>query len=153
MLRVLMILVPLALSIYAFIDCITTDEKDVRYIPKPLWAILVLLFPLVGSISWLVVGRVRTPRDASSGRNGGWVAPDDNPDFLKSLKDDGKSDGKDSDSGDADDESASAVDDDSHLKDWEADLRRREEELKRREGGSTGGSTGDGPDDSTPPKS
>ncbi len=51
MLRVLMILVPLALSIYAFIDCITTDEKDIKHIPKPLWAILVLLFPLVGSIS------------------------------------------------------------------------------------------------------
>jgi hypothetical protein len=165
MLRVLLILVPLALSIYAFIDCITTDEKDVRYIPKPLWAILVLLFPLVGSISWLIVGRVRTPRDASSARNGGWVAPDDNPDFLKSLKDDSKGDGKDdkghskgAESGDADDESAgdgsaSAVDDGSHLKDWEADLRRREEELKRREGGSTGSSTGDGPDDSTPPKS
>jgi hypothetical protein len=144
MLRVLMILVPLALSIYAFIDCITTDEKDVRYIPKPLWAILVLLFPLVGSISWLIVGRVRTPRDASSGRNGGWVAPDDNPDFLKSLKDDGKSNSKGVESGDA-------GDDDSHLKDWEADLRRREEELKRREGGGTGGGTGDGPDDSTPP--
>ncbi|MFH8468714.1 PLD nuclease N-terminal domain-containing protein [Streptomyces sp. NPDC017991] len=96
MLRVLMILVPLALSIYAFIDCITTDEKDVRYIPKPLWAILVLLFPLVGSISWLIVGRVRTPRDASASRRGGWVAPDDNPDFLKSLRDENKDDGKDS---------------------------------------------------------
>ncbi|WP_314412634.1 PLD nuclease N-terminal domain-containing protein [Streptomyces sp. DSM 40484] len=95
MLRVLMILVPLALSIYAFIDCITTDEKDVRYIPKPLWAILVLLFPLVGSISWLIVGRVRTPRGASSSRRGGWVAPDDNPDFLKSLRDEKKDDTKD----------------------------------------------------------
>ncbi|WP_328495751.1 PLD nuclease N-terminal domain-containing protein [Streptomyces sp. NBC_00414] len=93
MLRVLMILVPLALSIYAFIDCITTDEKDIRHIPKPIWAILVLLFPLVGSISWLIVGRVRTPRDVSSSRRGGWVAPDDNPDFLKSLKDDRKDDG------------------------------------------------------------
>lgn len=88
MLRVLMILVPLALSIYAFIDCITTDEKDVRYLPKPLWAILVLLFPLVGSVSWLIVGRVRTPRGVPGARRGGWVAPDDNPDFLKSLRND-----------------------------------------------------------------
>ncbi|MFE9685985.1 PLD nuclease N-terminal domain-containing protein [Streptomyces sp. NPDC006285] len=99
MLRVLMILVPLALSIYAFIDCITTDEKDVRYIPKPLWAILVLLFPLVGSISWLIVGRARTPRGTSPARRGGWVAPDDNPDFLKSLDDNDK---KDADRKDAD---------------------------------------------------
>ena len=151
MLRVLMILVPLALSIYAFIDCITTDEKDIRHIPKPIWAILVLLFPLVGSISWLIVGRVRTPRDVSSSRRGGWVAPDDNPEFLKSLKDDSKD--KDRDKGeakdsDSDDGPTDAVTgDEAHLKNWEDDLRRREEELKRREGGS-----GDGPDDSTPPK-
>uniref|UniRef100_UPI00117C3D04 PLDc N-terminal domain-containing protein n=2 Tax=Streptomyces violaceusniger group TaxID=2839105 RepID=UPI00117C3D04 len=59
MLRVLMILVPLALSIYAFIDCITTDEQDIRYLPKPIWAILVLLFPIVGSVSWLITGRKR----------------------------------------------------------------------------------------------
>ncbi|MFG2347051.1 PLD nuclease N-terminal domain-containing protein [Streptomyces phaeochromogenes] len=148
MLRVLMILVPLGLSIFAFIDCITTDEKDIRYIPKPLWAILVLLFPLVGSISWLLVGHVRKPRGLSSGR-GGWVAPDDNPEFLKSLKDDSKDKGesKDSDS-DSDDGPTDAVTgDEAHLKNWEDDLRRREEELKRREGGS-----GEGQDDSTPPK-
>lgn len=92
MLRVLMVLVPLGLSIYAFIDCISTDEKQIRYIPKPLWAILVLLFPLVGSISWLLVGKERTsPRRPGGGAGGrrrdGWVAPDDNPEFLKSLKD------------------------------------------------------------------
>ncbi|MCZ4513235.1 PLD nuclease N-terminal domain-containing protein [Streptomyces sp. ActVer] len=146
MLRVLMILVPLGLSIYAFIDCITTDEKDIRYIPKPLWAILVLLFPLVGSISWLIVGHQRKPRGLSSGR-GGWVAPDDNPEFLKSLKDDSPDKGKGKDGGSDDGPTDAVTDDEAHLKNWEDDLRRREEELKRREGGS-----GDGPDDSTPPK-
>ncbi|GAA4784777.1 PLD nuclease N-terminal domain-containing protein [Streptomyces ziwulingensis] len=87
MLRVLMFLVPLALSVYAFIDCISTRDEDVRHIPKPLWAILVLLFPLVGSLSWLIAGKKRQPAGAP-GRprsRGGWVAPDDNPDFLKSL--------------------------------------------------------------------
>ena len=143
MLRVLMILVPLGLSIYAFIDCITTDEKDIRYIPKPLWAILVLLFPLVGSISWLLVGHVRKPRGLSSSGRGGWVAPDDNPEFLKSLKDDTGKNDSDEDDGPTD----AVTGDEAHLKNWEDDLRRREEELKRREGGS-----GDGPDDSTPPK-
>ncbi|WP_221353258.1 PLD nuclease N-terminal domain-containing protein [Streptomyces beigongshangae] len=144
MLRVLMILVPLALSIYAFIDCITTDEKDVRYIPKPLWAILVLLFPLVGSVSWLIVGRARTPRGASSARRGGWVAPDDNPDFLKSLRDDskdkkdkgskgnkgdGKRDGKDSGTGDGKDEKTDGSPD-----------------------GSPDDTGGEGPGDAAPPK-
>ncbi|MFE9920035.1 PLD nuclease N-terminal domain-containing protein [Streptomyces sp. NPDC005774] len=92
MLRVLMFLIPLALSVYAFIDCISTTDEDIRHMPKPLWAILVLLFPLVGSISWIIAGKKRHPVGAGGGgawsRGGGrqqWVAPDDNPDFLKSL--------------------------------------------------------------------
>ncbi|MDC0767383.1 PLD nuclease N-terminal domain-containing protein [Streptomyces sp. HD] len=103
MLRVLMFLVPLALSVYAFIDCISTKEEDIRHMPKPLWAILVLVFPLVGSISWLIAGKKRSPaaegwsgiRDRRTDRQQ-WVAPDDNPDFLKSLDedDDKKDDGK-----------------------------------------------------------
>ncbi|MEU8822025.1 PLD nuclease N-terminal domain-containing protein [Streptomyces sp. NPDC048636] len=129
MLRVLMILVPLALSIYAFIDCITTDEQDIRYLPKPIWAILVLLFPVVGSVSWLIAGRRRAaggqggdgPRAGS--RGGGWVAPDDNPEFLKSL-------GEQKDTGEAGE--PPAEDDEERLKSWEADLRRREEELRRK---------------------
>jgi hypothetical protein len=91
MLRVLMFLVPLALSVYAFIDCISTKDADIRHMPKPLWAILVLLFPLVGSISWLIAGKKRHPAGAAPWQGGGrrqWVAPDDNPDFLKSLGED-----------------------------------------------------------------
>ncbi|MEU3187147.1 PLD nuclease N-terminal domain-containing protein [Streptomyces sp. NPDC006923] len=155
MLRVLMILVPLALSIYAFIDCITTEEKDIRYLPKPIWAILVLLFPLVGSISWLIVGRDRTAGRAAAGRRGGWVAPDDNPDFLNSLKDDsslrddrGRADGRGGPAAAApvEPKAASPLDDKeaaAHLEQWEADLRRREEEIERREKG--GGSAEDTP--------
>ncbi|GGW92428.1 PLD nuclease N-terminal domain-containing protein [Streptomyces lomondensis] len=91
MLRVLMFLVPLALSVYAFIDCISTKDDDIRHMPKPLWAILVLLFPLVGSISWLIAGKKRS---AAGGRPRPrqWVAPDDNPEFLKSLDDEEKRD-------------------------------------------------------------
>ncbi|MFG2327602.1 PLD nuclease N-terminal domain-containing protein [Streptomyces sp. NPDC048568] len=100
MLRVLMFLVPLALSVYAFIDCISTKDADIRHMPKPLWAILVLVFPLVGSISWIIAGKKRQPTGASPRAGGGrrqWVAPDDNPDFLKSL-------GKEPDNGPAEDE-------------------------------------------------
>ncbi|MEU3172014.1 PLD nuclease N-terminal domain-containing protein [Streptomyces sp. NPDC007000] len=93
MLRVLMFLIPLALSVYAFIDCISTKDEDIRHMPKPLWAILVLVFPLVGSISWIIAGKKRQPAGGGAigsawGRGGSrqqWVAPDDNPDFLKSL--------------------------------------------------------------------
>jgi hypothetical protein len=88
MLRVLMFLIPLALSVYAFIDCISTKDEDVRHLPKALWAILVLLFPLVGSISWIIAGKRRSP--AAEGWSG--VAPDDNPEFLKSLDEERKKD-------------------------------------------------------------
>ncbi|MEV8405615.1 PLD nuclease N-terminal domain-containing protein [Streptomyces niveus] len=152
MLRVLMILVPLALSIYAFIDCITTDEKDVRHIPKPVWAILVLLFPLVGSIAWLMVGRKPTAGTRSAGgRRGGWVAPDDNPDFLKSLEKDGKKDGSADGTKDdgkkaeppaADAGTGANTDALAELERREAELRRREAEIERRE---KGGSADDAP--------
>ncbi|MBL1102446.1 PLD nuclease N-terminal domain-containing protein [Streptomyces coffeae] len=151
--RVLMILVPLALTIYAFIDCITTDERDVRYLPKPIWAILVLLFPVVGSLSWQIVGRKRAVDGGSRGgvRGGGdgWVAPDDNPEFLKSLgKNTGQDgpeepaqDGRDTPEDAEDASTAEAPKDEELLRSWEADLRRREEELRRE---------GEGPED-TPP--
>ncbi|MEU2897164.1 PLD nuclease N-terminal domain-containing protein [Streptomyces sp. NPDC001273] len=100
MLRVLMFLVPLALSVYAFIDCISTKDEDIRHMPKPLWAILVLVFPLVGSVSWIIAGKKRQPAGTGGsvwGGGGGrrqWVAPDDNPEFLKSLDDDKDKDDK-----------------------------------------------------------
>lgn len=98
MLRVLMFLVPLALSVYAFIDCISTKDDDIRHMPKPLWAILVLLFPLVGSLSWLIAGKKRHPAGAAPWQGGGgrrqWVAPDDNPEFLKSLDEEKDGDDK-----------------------------------------------------------
>ncbi|MGV9853517.1 PLD nuclease N-terminal domain-containing protein [Streptomyces sp. NPDC003442] len=160
MLRVLMILVPLALSIYAFIDCITTDEQDIRYIPKPIWAILVLLFPIVGSVSWLIAGRKRAApggagrpgvRGTGGGGGGGWVAPDDNPEFLKSLNDKGHKDDADEPA----DTPGDRENDEERLRDWEADLRRREEELRRKgegpgSGSGSGSGSGTGPED-TPP--
>ncbi|AVV41131.1 PLD nuclease N-terminal domain-containing protein [Streptomyces sp. ID05-04B] len=130
MLRYLPFLLVLALWIYAFIDCLNTPEEEVRGLPKVIWVIIILLFGevLVGPIAWLVAGKTRhapaggsTPSQWHRGPRTEFVAPDDNPEFLKSLKD--------GNSKDADDK------DEKLLKDWEADLRRREDELKRRESG------------------
>jgi hypothetical protein len=49
--------VMLGLTIFAVVDVITTDEGSVRHLPKMVWLLLVLLFPLVGSIAWLLAGR------------------------------------------------------------------------------------------------
>ncbi|MFE2063140.1 PLD nuclease N-terminal domain-containing protein [Streptomyces sp. NPDC059467] len=83
MLRYLPYLLVLALWIYAFVDCLNTPEDEVRALPKLAWVFVILLFGevLVGPVAWLVAGKARQPRER-------WVAPDDNPEFLKSLKPD-----------------------------------------------------------------
>ncbi|MFF6908828.1 PLD nuclease N-terminal domain-containing protein [Streptomyces sp. NPDC012389] len=120
-----MFILPLALMIYAFIDCLNTSEEDTKHLPKIAWVFIILLFWVVGSIGWLFAGKVRHGAAGGAGlspwqpgRRQQWIAPDDNPDFLKSLKDD------------KDAERAAA----------------EEEERGRREGGSS-------PDDKTPPTS
>ncbi|WP_435969519.1 PLD nuclease N-terminal domain-containing protein [Streptomyces sp. Qhu_M48] len=92
MLRALLFILPLALMIYAFIDCLNTPEEEVKHLPKPVWAIVVLLFSVVGAIGWIVAGKERRPRTGRGAGAGGWVAPDDNPEFLKSLKDEQRGD-------------------------------------------------------------
>ncbi|WP_316758807.1 PLD nuclease N-terminal domain-containing protein [Streptomyces herbicida] len=84
MLRYLPFLLVLALWIYAFVDCLNTPEEQVRGLPKVAWVIVILLFGevLVGPVAWLIAGKVRTPGPER------WVAPDDNPEFLKSLRKD-----------------------------------------------------------------
>jgi Phospholipase_D-nuclease N-terminal len=89
MLRYLPFLLVLALWIYAFVDCLNTPEEEVRHLPKVAWVVIILLFGevLVGPVAWLITGRVR--QVPAGGSTPAWVAPDDNPEFLKSLgKDD-----------------------------------------------------------------
>ncbi|MEU4212808.1 PLD nuclease N-terminal domain-containing protein [Streptomyces sp. NPDC026206] len=89
MLRYLPFLLILALWIYAFIDCLNTPEKEVRGLPKLAWVFVILLFGevLVGPVAWLVAGRPRGRARVRPARQR-WVAPDDNPEFLRSLKKD-----------------------------------------------------------------
>jgi hypothetical protein len=86
--RVLLTLALLGLTIYALVDCIQTDEARQRNLPKLLWLLLILLFPAVGPVAWLLAGR---PGPAQGGRGRGTNrpsaprGPDDDPDFLRNL--------------------------------------------------------------------
>jgi hypothetical protein len=87
MIRLLPWLLTIALTVYAVVDCIQTDDARVRNLPKLLWMLLILLFPLVGSIAWFIAGRPQRPR-----AQGGPThpprpprGPDDDPDFLRRL--------------------------------------------------------------------
>lgn len=47
----------IALMIGALIDIITRDDSQVKYLPKMVWLIVVILLPLIGGLLWFGLGR------------------------------------------------------------------------------------------------
>jgi hypothetical protein len=89
MIKVLLLWVlPLALTVYAVVDCAIDDEVERTSIPKLFWIILIVLVPYVGPLSWLILAKFAKPKSRPA-RPSGWgarpapVAPDDNPRFLR----------------------------------------------------------------------
>ncbi len=110
---VLPIIVAIALAVYAVIDCLQTDPAEIRGPRRPVWVAVILLLPIVGPVAWLIARR-GGPRAFPSRRGrrpAPPVAPDDNPEFLRQLRD---------------------IDEqhEQMLSEWEADLRRREDDLR-----------------------
>lgn len=77
-----MLAIPIAVAVYAFIDVVTTPANAVQRGPKWLWALAVLVLPILGAVLWFIAGR--PPRHRRSGP--AVTAPDDDPDFLRQLK-------------------------------------------------------------------
>ena len=73
------LLIGMVVEIAAIVSCALTPEAKVRAIPKPLWLIVILLFPIVGAVLWFAFGR---ERGAPVVRR---TAPDDDPEFLRTL--------------------------------------------------------------------
>jgi hypothetical protein len=116
----------LVLLILALISCLSAEQGEVRALPRIVWVIIILLFPLVGSIVYFAVGRPlpTTPRRETWRPGNGFpettrpqrsVAPDDDPAFLRNL------------------EQQTRRDDAELLRRWEEDLKRRENDLRKRE--------------------
>ncbi|MEV5768500.1 PLD nuclease N-terminal domain-containing protein [Micromonospora sp. NPDC052213] len=125
-LYVLLFVVQIVLAVCALISCLSAEEGEIKALPRIAWVLIILFFPLLGSLAWFAAGRERTP-----GRSGGApstgrilparerprpVAPDDDPEFLRSLGE------------------RSRREDQELFTRWEEDLRRREDDLRRREG-------------------
>jgi hypothetical protein len=81
MLRVIAVLVVVGVMVYAFVDCVRADARDLRRLPRPVW-LLVILVPLVGALAYLVAGRPLHVTDEPAGRP---LAPDDDPEFLRRI--------------------------------------------------------------------
>ncbi|WP_067509176.1 PLD nuclease N-terminal domain-containing protein [Actinoplanes sp. TFC3] len=125
----LFMLLDLALLVVALIDCLSAEEFAIRALPRVAWVFIILLFSPIGAIAWFIAGRPARPVRMSNGQpwrpgsgfpeaerpaRRGPLAPDDDPEFLRSL-------------------AGSLKQDETLMKQWEADLRRREEELRRRQ--------------------
>ena len=103
MLAALLVLV-LALTIYSLLDCARTPEESMpARMPKLLWVALIAVITPIGPIAWIIVSRVKAAEERGgaveptvwSSKEGTQfrrperprpVAPDDDPEFLRSLE-------------------------------------------------------------------
>jgi Phospholipase_D-nuclease N-terminal len=89
--RYLPFLILAAITIFTIVDIALIEDSRVRFLPKFAWVIGVLIFSVVASALWFIIGRERLePGNVSGGSFGprprrGPVAPDDDPDFLGKL--------------------------------------------------------------------
>jgi Phospholipase_D-nuclease N-terminal len=99
----LIVLVGLGIMVAAMYDCVTTDPADVRNLPRIGWILVILLLPGVGGAIWYMAGRPLpapdemmhpagqriAPQDTDTEemprQSERFVAPDDDPDFIRAL--------------------------------------------------------------------
>ncbi|AXT83889.1 hypothetical protein C6I20_00875 [Aeromicrobium sp. A1-2] len=88
--KFILVVIGIALFVYALFDLIATPRDRVRYVPKPLWFV-VLLIVGIGPVLWLLLGRKRQlpgmgkPQTGKPPKPGGPMGPDDDPDYLRGL--------------------------------------------------------------------
>ena len=77
-------------TIYAVADCAFFDRSRVRGIARGWWIVVILLVPIIGGVLWFIIGRGRASRVGPS--RGGTMAPDDDAEFLRQLRNDAAQD-------------------------------------------------------------
>lgn len=77
--RWILLLVALALTLYAVVDCAMTNVRT-RAFGKPVWLVLIVVLPVVGPLLWLFAGK-NPAAPVTRGRQGA-------SEFLPSLGDD-----------------------------------------------------------------
>jgi Phospholipase_D-nuclease N-terminal len=101
-LAAVLVLVALGIWLYCLFEVLSTDEDEVRHLPKFAWFMIVLLGFDLGAVAWLVFGRRRGsvtadvtawPADYLLSGKGerpergapAPLGPDDDPEFLRQL--------------------------------------------------------------------
>ncbi len=86
--RFVIIVFAVMLLVFSIFDLIATPRQQVRFLPKPVWFLVLFLAP-VGPLLWLFFGHVKPASPPKP--NGGWSpppgprGPDDDPDYLRGL--------------------------------------------------------------------
>jgi hypothetical protein len=124
-LMVFVFVAQIILAVGALISCLSAEARDIRALPRFAWVLIILFFPLLGGLAWFFAGRPTHPATPGAPRPRGTagpgrrrqVAPDDDPEFLRSLGEE------------------RTKKDRELFEQWEEDLRRREDEIRRRDAG------------------
>ena len=83
------------LTLYTLLDAVRTPAHEARTLPKWLWVLVTLLFPVVGPLMWLILGRPKAQPAAGSRPGFGQrhntpapsvSSPDDDEEYLRWLK-------------------------------------------------------------------
>ena len=74
-------------TIYAVADCAFFDRTRIRGLRRGWWIVIIVFVPIIGGVLWFLIGRGRANRMGAS-RGGRTVAPDDDVEFLRQLRDD-----------------------------------------------------------------
>ena len=73
-------------TIYAVADCAFFDRMRIRGLSRAWWIVVIIFVPIIGGVLWFLIGRGRRDR-GGVGRNR-TVAPDDDAEFLRRLRED-----------------------------------------------------------------
>lgn len=80
--------VGIVLFVYALFDLIATPAREVRFLPKVAWFVVILV-PAAGPLLWIFGGAKATGQPPSTPpttwRRPQAKGPDDDPDYLKGL--------------------------------------------------------------------
>lgn len=59
-----------ALLVYGMVDLVVTSDDRIRRLNRPLWVVIILLVPILGSVAWLTLGKgpVEAPVEAPDDR-------------------------------------------------------------------------------------
>ena len=84
------------LTLYTLLDAVRTPAHEARTLPKWLWVLVTLFFPVVGPLMWLILGRSKAqpaagaPRPSFGQRRNtpapSVSSPDDDEEYLRWLK-------------------------------------------------------------------